>query len=165
MFRRNQSAGVTKISANPLCYYAVSFWTNTERLLSHPTQFILLDSTAENELGKGLVLFPAVDFIDAICKHMLTWTSSFIITYFILCIFCLYLVHFLVISFYAKPFWSFVYFIIHCAGAGITTLISISDGLDAYFCPSKDGKDAVYDRKNGRRGAYFPPESSFFLHR
>ena len=68
---------------------------------------------------------------------------------------------FLVISFYGKSFRSFVYVIIYCAGAGISTLMSISDGLDAYLFLSIDGKDTVYDRRNERRGFYFPPESAF----
>ena len=53
--------------------------------------------------------------------------------------------------------------IIHCVGAGITTLVSISDGLDPYIFLSKDGKDAVYERINGRKGVFFPPELAFFL--
>ena len=32
--------------------------------------------------------------------------------------------------------------------------MSISDGLDPYIFPSKDGKDAVYERRNGRRGVW-----------
>ena len=59
----------------------------------------------------------------------------------------------------------FVYVIIFCVGAGITTLMSISDGLDPYIFLSKVGKDAVYERRNGRRGVGFPPESAFFLDR
>ena len=53
--------------------------------------------------------------------------------------------------------------IIYCAGAGITALMSTSDGLDAYIFPSKDGKDAVFERRNGRRGVFFPPKSAFFF--
>ena len=46
---------------------------------------------------------------------------------------------FWVISSYGKPFWSFVYVIIYCVGAGLTTLMSISDGLDPYiFCRMMD---------------------------
>ena len=30
--------------------------------------------------------------------------------------------------------------------------------------PSKDGKDAVHERRSGRRGVYFPPNSAFFLY-
>ena len=69
---------------------------------------------------------------------------------------------FLEISSYGKSFWSFVYAIIYCVGAGITTLMSISDGLDPYIFLSKDGKDKVYERRDGQRGVYFPPESAFF---
>ena len=37
------------------------------------------------------------------------------------------------ISTYGNFLWSFVYVIIPCVGAGITTLMSFSDGLDPYF--------------------------------
>ena len=40
--------------------------------------------------------------------------------------------------------------------------MSISDGSDPYFSSSKDGKVAVRERRNGRRGVYFPPESASF---
>ena len=33
-FRRYRSGDVTRKSTNPLCYYAASLWTNTERLRS-----------------------------------------------------------------------------------------------------------------------------------
>ena len=49
-----------------------------------------------------------------------------------------------------------------CVGAGITTLMSISDGSDRTFL-SKDGKDAVREGRNGWKGVYFPPESASFL--
>ena len=59
-------------------------------------------------------------------------------------------------------FLSFVYVIIHCVRAGITTLMSISDGSDPYFFCRKDRKDAVREGGNGRRSDYFPPESASF---
>ena len=34
---------------------------------------------------------------------------------------------------YGKLLRSFVYVIIYCVGAGVTTLMSYSDGLDTYF--------------------------------
>ena len=37
------------------------------------------------------------------------------------------------ISQFCKSVWSFVYIIIYCAGAGKSTLMSISDGLGSYF--------------------------------
>ena len=40
--------------------------------------------------------------------------------------------------------------------------MSISDGLDPYLFLSKDGKDAVGEGRNGRKGVYFPPESASF---
>ena len=56
MFRRNQSGDVTKIYANLLCYLAVSFWTNTERLRSH--RFHSAHSTAESSATNGYVIVP-----------------------------------------------------------------------------------------------------------
>ena len=53
------------------------------------------------------------------------------------------LVLFLVISFYENSFYSFVYVIVYCVGAEIVTLVSISDGLNLYIFPLKDGKDMV----------------------
>ena len=48
-------------------------------------------------------------------------------------VFYLILVHFSILSFYGKSFWSFVYVIIYCVGAGLSTLIFISDWLDPYI--------------------------------
>ena len=48
-------------------------------------------------------------------------------------VFYLILVHFSILSSYGKSFRSFVYVIICCVGAGISTLISISDWSDPYI--------------------------------
>ena len=45
-----------EFESNPLCYYALSFWTSTERLRSHP--LILLSSTAESSLTSSYVVVP-----------------------------------------------------------------------------------------------------------
>ena len=58
-----------------------------------------------------------------------------------------------------NPF-GFLFVIIYCVGAGITTLMSISDGFDPQFLWSKDGEDAVCERRSGRKGVYLPPESA-----
>ena len=87
------------------------------------------------------------------CKHELYPSFSCTLVY----VFYLYLAHFLVISFHGKSFCSFVYVINYGVGARMTTLMSISDGLDPYFFPSKGGKNLVYERRNGRRGVYFSP--------
>ena len=44
---------------------------------------------------------------------------------------------FLLISSYGKLLWLFVYDFIYFVGAGISTLMSISDGLDPYFLRRK----------------------------
>ena len=48
-------------------------------------------------------------------------------------VFYLILVHFIMLSSYGKSFWSIVYVTIYCVGAGIGTLISISDWSDPYI--------------------------------
>ena len=53
----------------------------------------------------------------------------------------------LVTSSYGKSYWCFLYVNFYCVGAGITTFVSNSDGLDPYIFPSKEGKDAVYERE------------------
>ena len=52
---------------------------------------------------------------------------------------------------------------IDCVGAGKSTLMSNCDGLDPHNSPSKDGREAVYEKRNGREGVFFPPESVFSL--
>ena len=48
-------------------------------------------------------------------------------------VFYLILVHFPILSSDGKSFWSFVYAIIFCVDAGISTLISISNWSDLYI--------------------------------
>ena len=40
--------------------------------------------------------------------------------------------------------------------------MSISDGSGCTFFLSNDGKDAVGEGRNGRKGVYFPPDSASF---
>ena len=42
-------------------------------------------------------------------------------------------------------------------------MMSISDGLDPYNFLSKDGKNAVCERRDERTCVYFPPESIILL--
>ena len=85
-----------------------------------------------NRLRKNLVLFPAVDLIKAVCNHIKKHElyPSYICTLFF--VFHLFSVHFLLFS-YRKPVWSFVYVNFYYVGAGITILMSVSDGSDPYF--------------------------------
>ena len=48
-------------------------------------------------------------------------------------VFYFILVQFWILSSYGKSFWSFVYVIIYCVGAGISTLISICDWSHPYI--------------------------------
>ena len=52
--------------------------------------------------------------------------------YFTLCVSFIFQVFLLIYS-YEEPFRSYIYVIIYCVGAEITTLMSNSDGLDPYF--------------------------------
>ena len=66
--------------------------------------------------------------------------------YFISCILVIFGAFF-VISSYGKSFWSFVYVGIYCVSAGITNLMFFSDGVDPFIFLSKDGENAVYEKK------------------
>ena len=57
-------------------------------------------------------------------------------------VFYLIFVHFSILSSYGKSFWSFVYVVIYCVGAGKITLISIFDWSDPY----------IFRRKMEKRG-------------
>ena len=72
---------------------------------------------------------------------------------------------FLFTSFFGKPVGSFVY---------VSSLLCWRGNIyfDVHFervrpipSPWKDGKNAVYEGRNGRRGVFFLPESAFFLRR
>ena len=66
-------------------------------------------------------------------------------------LFYLILVRFLILSPYGKSFWSFVYVIIYCVGAGISTLISISDWSDPYIFRRKMEKtQSVKEEMEGK---------------
>ena len=91
-------------------------------------------------------------------KHELY--PSFICTLYY--VFFLFINVFFLICSYGKPVQARVSVNFFCVRARITALVFNADGLDPYFFPSKAGKDAVYEGKNGRVGVYFPPESPFF---
>ena len=64
--------------------------------------------------------------------------------------FYLILVHFQILSSYGKSYWSFVYVIIYCVGAGIITLISISDWSDPFiFRPKMEKTRSVKEEMEG----------------
>ena len=85
-----------------------------------------------NGLGKSLVSFQnRLNRCNSFTKHVI------MIFYDYFTIFYLILVHFSLLSSYGKSLWSFVYDIIYCVGAGISTLISNSDWSDSYFFRQK----------------------------
>ena len=67
------------------------------------------------------------------------------------------------------PLWkvlsSFVYVIIYCVGAGITTLVSLSDGSVPYFYRRKMEKAWSVKEGNGPESVYFPQKLAFFLYK
>ena len=176
---------VTSLEFQPIRGATTLFHFGRTRNSYVATRFILLSSTVESSATSGyvvarerpgqseawagrnvertkesLVLFPTVDVIDAVCNHMKTWTFVAIIPT------SSYVFHFFPMHFINFLLWknlsSFVYVIFYCVGAWITTLMSISDGSDPYFFPSKDGKDAVHEGRHGRKGAFFPQNLAFF---
>ena len=64
---------------------------------------------------------------NSISKHVNT------IFYEYFTVFYLILLHFSILSSYGKSFWSSVHVNTYCVGAGMSTLISISDGSDLYI--------------------------------
>ena len=73
------------------------------------------------------------------------------------------LTQFSVLCSHGKSFWSFVHVIIYSIGAAISTLMSISDGLDLYIFLSKNENDAVYERKIGQKGVFSRHSRHFSL--
>ena len=56
--------------------------------------------------------------------------------------------------------WFFVYIILYCVGAGISTLMSISDGLGCYFCVERWKRRSVWGKKRMER--CFPARVGIF---
>ena len=56
----------------------------------------------------------------------------------------------------------FVYVFIYLCRRGTNHFDVHFRRIGPYFSPSKDGKDAVREGRNGRKGVYFPPESASF---
>ena len=70
-------------------------------------------------------------------------------------VFCLIFVHFPILSSYGKSSWLFVYVIVYCVGAGIITLISISDWSDPYIFRRKMEKTrSVKEEMEGKLFIY-----------
>ena len=68
----------------------------------------------------------------------------------------------LLISSYGKCLSSSVYVIIHCVGAGITTLMSISDGWDPYFFRRKMEKTRYVTEEMHGEMFFFPARVGTF---
>ena len=167
---------VTSLEFQPIRCATTLFQFGRTRNGYVATRITLLSSTAERSATSGYVvapersgqseawagrnverarnkpgLFPAVDLID---------TVDFFIIY------KFYFIHFKLFFFtlfsHFPLLCSFVYVIIYCVGAGITTLMSIFPRIELVPFPSKDGKDAVREGRNGRRSVYCRSESASF---
>ena len=144
---------VTSLEFQPIRCATTLFHFGRTRNVYVATRIILLSSTAESSATSGYVvatersgqseacagrhvertkqkpsLFPTVGLTDAACKHELLNIYNLYFPYFKLC-FPLYCSIFLLWKFLL----SLVYVFIYCVGAGITTLMSISDWSDPYF--------------------------------
>ena len=99
-----------------------------------------------NGLGNTPSLFPTVILFNEACNHEFFSIINFIFPYFKLPFQCI-LIFF--------PVWkyllSFVYVFIYCVGAGITTLMSISDGSEPYFfCRKMEKTRSVKEEMDGK---------------
>ena len=165
MFRRNQFGDITRISANPLCYYAMSLWTNMERLRDytvHTLQKYCRERWYKRLRGRSGTLRPNVEPANRIeqrtkknpnfltisrCNIQTQVNLNFIhhFMYFVLYmlpIFGAFFSNF----FLRKSVWSFVNFnnFFRC---GNNHLISIYDGVDPYnFCRRK-GKTRLINKE------------------
>ena len=99
-----------------------------------------------NGLGNKPSLLPTVVLIDVACTHYSFSFLNLIFPYFKLLFHCV-----LVLFLYGNIFDLFVYVFIYCVGAGITTLMSVSDGSDRTFSCRKMGKTrSVREEMDGR---------------
>ena len=90
-------------------------------------------------------LFPTVDLIDAACKHEPFSIINFIFSYFEISFQCI-----LVFVPCMEISLIFSLCFIYCVGAGITTLMSISDGSDPYlFCRKMERTRSVKEEADG----------------
>ena len=99
-----------------------------------------------NELGFTPSLFQTVVSIDAACNHESFQTVNFNSPYFKLFFSCI-----IVLIPSMEMTLIFVYVIIYCVGAGITTLMSISDGSDrTFFCRKMEKTRSVREEMDGK---------------
>ena len=154
----------------------MSFWTNG----SVATHFILLSSTAASSstVGKVIVLerfgqneepagsikertwkkpnfVPKVDLNDAMmflkCNHK---PPLFFLSY-------LTIDEFFNIFLLGNFFWSFCLYYFLWYRREDKHFVVHSWRIRPVLFPSKDGKDAAYEGRNGWKGVFFPPESAF----
>ena len=110
-----------------------------------------------NGLGNTPSLFQTVVLIDAACNHEFFYIINLSFPYFKLffdCVLifipCMEIPLIFCLCFYFLCRRGNNHFDVHFRRIG------------SYFFLSKDGKDAVREGRNGRKGVYFPPESASF---
>ena len=138
---------VTSLDFQPICCATTLFHFRRTRNVFVTTRIILLSSNAESSTTGGYVVDPdRSGQIEASASRNVERTRkkpSFVpnsgfqsmqhvnMNHFSNCInFILCILFIFLLWKFVSPF---IYVIIYCAGAAITTLMSISDGLDLYF--------------------------------
>ena len=162
---------MTSLEFQPIRCATTLFHFGRPRDVYVATRIILLSSTAEGSATSGYVattehsgqceawagrnverlgftpsLFQTVVLINAACNHESFETINLNFPYF---------KFFPTLLLYLFPvwkyFWSFVYVIINYVGAGITTLMSISEGSDrTFFCRKMERTQSVREKMDGR---------------
>ena len=103
-----------------------------------------VDATCHHGQSEACASKSGLNRHNSITKHVIMIFHDYVSTFYLI------LVHFPILSSYGKSYWSFVYVIIYCVGAGIFTLISISDWSDPFiFCPKMEKTRSVKEEMEG----------------
>ena len=110
-----------------------------------------------NGLRSTTSLFQTVVLIDALCNHESLYIENLIFPYFKLFFDC-------IIVFTPCMEIPLIFCLCFCllCRRGINHFDVHFRRIGPYFSLSKDGRDAVREGRNGRKGVYFPPESASF---
>ena len=176
---------VTSLEFQPIRCAVTLFHLGRTRNGYVAARIILLSSTAESSATSGYVvapersgqsepwasrnvervrkkpsLVPTVDLIDAVCNHMQTWTFLAIVNFFSV-LWIIFLMFFSIFLLWKIRFIFCLCFLFVCRRG--------NNHIDVQFWrigpvlfPSKKGKDAVREGRNGRKGVYFPQKLAFF---
>ena len=110
-----------------------------------------------NGLGNTPSLFQTVVLIDAACNHESFYILNLVSPYFRLFFHLYYSIY----SSYGNIF-DLLFMFLFLWRRGNNHFDVHFRRIGPYFFLSKDGKEAVREGRNGRKGVYFPPESASF---